>query len=168
MSNDGTPLYGLTCYSHHEKNYLKDTHRIGFHKGNVTLYVEVAANDLFGLDRDEKKLDRSGEHPEGVWNGILTYAKLGIFDDRRWKLYMACEFLFDLYQSIDKDSPRAVRVFSALLDASLTYPVQGTEAALSVLTEVLDKPAVPSALSTGSGRPHRYCLAGLLRKRTER
>lgn len=147
-SESGTPLYGLTSYSHYEKDYLKDTHRIGFHKGKVRLYVEVAANDLFGIERDEKKLDRSGKHPEGVWNGIVAYARIGIFDDQRWKLFMASEFLFDLYQSIDKDSPRAVRVLGALFDAALIYPVRGTEAALSVLTEVLDKPAVPSALST--------------------
>ncbi|NLZ76519.1 MAG: alpha-mannosidase [Spirochaetales bacterium] len=147
-SENGTPLYGLTSYSHYEKDYLKDVHRIGFRKGKVTLYVEVAANDLFGIERDEKKLDRSGEHPEGVWNGVFTYARIGIFDDRRWKLYLAGEFLFDLYQSIDKDSPRAIRVLGALLDAALIYPVRGTEAALSALTEVLDKPAVPSALST--------------------
>ena len=56
------------------------------------------------------------------------------------------------------DSPRAVRVqrsAGCIVDLS----AQGTEAALSVLTEVLDKCSTLRRDYSSGACPHRYCLA---------
>lgn len=144
----GRPLYGLTSCCVHAPHYLKDIHRIGTHDGSLRLYVETAANDLFGLDRETKKLSRNMVDVKGRWNGVLRYARLGAFDGDVWNLFLAEDFLFQLYQSLDKTSTRAVRLLGALFDAATAYPVHGAKVAYESLAKELAKPAVASALST--------------------
>lgn len=144
----GHPLYGLTSCCVHANHYLKDIHRIGICDGSLRLYVETAANDLFGLDRETKKLNRDMTDVKGRWNGVLRYARLGVFDVDIWNLFIAEEFLFHLYRGLDMDSTRAVRLLGALFDAAVAYPVHGAKVAYGLLRTELSKPAVASALST--------------------
>lgn len=147
--NDGNPQYGLTGGSVFDGSYYKDMHRLGkYNKDTLSLYVETAANNLFGLKREEKKLSRNMVDPEGRWDGVLHYAEIGRFNENVWKLYLASEFLFSIYKGLDNSSVRASRILRALFNASLDYTVNDEISAYKKLEVELEKQASASALRT--------------------
>lgn len=144
---NGNPLYGLTGGSAYDGSYYKNFHEVGMLSDSYELYVEAAANNLFGLTRPLPKLSRDIPYPRGRWTATVTEAEIGEFDADIYHLYIECENLLSLYDGLkDKRSVRAVRILSALLDASCEYTVNRAVSAHDKLKDVLSKEACPSAL----------------------
>lgn len=142
------PLYGLTNCSQFDFDYMKNIHRLGCVSGPFTIYAEVAANELFGLDRVENKYTRDIPNVQGRWSGVFHEASIGLFNEDIWQLYCDLNALYSLYVKLEPHSTKAVRLLASMLDATLEYPVHGAVHSRAILSKEFAKPAVASALST--------------------
>lgn len=141
------PLMGLTSVSAFNATYKKDIYRFQKRSDEETFFIEVAANDIFGLKRDEVKRDRNCENAKASYVGAVEYAYVGVYQEEIWQLLMEAKALYSLYKAIaDKTSTRSLRILSALLDSADKYPVDGVNAARNALKKELEKPACASAL----------------------
>ena len=146
--DEGNALFGLTDRSAFDCNYVKSEERFAVVPGHCRIYAEAAANNLFGLSRREMKFSRNIPEPEGRYIGIFRYADIAIIDKKPHELYVSMDALFDLYQSIDRNSIKAVRIISSLFDAMTAFSRSGTDEALNIVRKELAKPASASFLST--------------------
>lgn len=144
------PLYGLTDYSQFDHMYKKQVYRLGSYRAQdcIELYVEAAANGLFGVIKPEVIYDRMSPDRHGTWDGRLVLARLGVFDIYMWSLLLDMKYLLSLYESLDSQSVRAVRILGSLFEATIVYEDHGAQVARSSLNEELHKPAQASSLST--------------------
>ncbi len=144
----GNALFGLTDRSAFDCNYVKSEERFTVVPGHCRIYAEAAANNLFGLSRREMKFSRDIPEPEGRHISIFRYADIAIIDKKLHELYVSMDALFDLYQNIDRNSIKAVRIISSLFDAMTAFSRSGTNEALAIIRKELEKPASASFLST--------------------
>lgn len=119
----GIPLYGLTNGSVFAANYSKDVYRI-FEpcKGGeqVTLYVEAAANGLFGVNRQPDS-ERNAPTRHGEYEGEVKRIRLCTFDESLWHLYLDVNFLVDLAYQLEEDSVRRARIFRGIQKAIVAF-----------------------------------------------
>lgn len=154
-SEDGHPLFGLTDESAMDPDYTKTTEPITLTSSHIKLYAEVAANNLFGLNRTKVKKTRNIPEPEGRHIGTFSYAYIGILDKKIHDLHIRMDALFSLYNVLEKDSLKAVRVLSALFEAMKAYSVSGVDASLAIVDKELAKPSEATSLSvTAIGHAH--------------
>ena len=144
------PLYGLTDYSQFDQMYKKQVYTLGAFQARdcIELFVEAAANGLFGVNKPEVIYDRLNSSRHGTWDGRLVLARLGIFDINMWSLMLDMKYLLNLYESLDSQSVRAVRILGSLFEATVVYEDHGATAARIPLGKELHKPAQASSLST--------------------
>ena len=88
FDDSGCPVYGLSNGSVFDLDYSKDIYRLfTSSKGGevVDLYVEAAANIMFGINRHG---DPKSNDPKihGHFNAKLKHAKLAIFDTELWHM----------------------------------------------------------------------------------
>ncbi|MBI4977908.1 MAG: alpha-mannosidase [Spirochaetes bacterium] len=118
-SKEGVPLYGLTNGSVFSGNYSKDVYRI-FEpcKGGeqVELFLEAAANGLFGVNRDPNS-ERSAPTRHGNYKGEVKHIRLCMLDETMWHLYLDLTFLVDLAMQFDEDNVRRSRIVKALYES---------------------------------------------------
>ena len=145
---DGEPLFALTDASSMNLEYRKIHEHVVLPSGHCRLYVEAAANDLFGLTRREIKKTRNIPNAEGVYRGIFSYAYIGLLDQDVWDLYVCMDALFSLYKVLPPSSLKAVRVISSLFEAMKAYARDGVAAALDIVDKEIGKPSEASSLST--------------------
>lgn len=156
----GEPLYGMTSGSAFAEHYAKDVYRLGHASGrrengrtgdaSIELLVETTANGLFGVKPAPMPVSRDDPARHGAWEAKLNRARLCVFDEDRWGLYLDMAFLIDLLEQLDKQSVRAARLLKALYEATVAYG-EGTgdpRAARARLAPEMNKPAEASALAT--------------------
>lgn len=148
-NEEGIPLFGMSNFSVFDDNCVRNLHPIGSgHKGHMTLFVECAANELFGLDKDFRIYSRREKDAEGHFYGVYNYAELGIYEEDNWQLYQDLDALMSIYDSIDKTSVRAERILTTCFNAVNAHNEYGSRKAREILRSVLDKKNGDSALST--------------------
>jgi alpha-mannosidase len=148
--NTGNPCYSLTDYSAFDHMYQKQLYHLGTFEANapVVLYVEAAANGLFGVHKPAVIFDRSQENRHGTWDAQVHLLRLGVFDQMRWSLLLDMQYALDLYEHLQASSVRAVRLLGALFSATVAYQKGEIEEARASLAKELNKNACPSSLCT--------------------
>jgi len=123
FDDSGCPVYGLTNGSVFDLDFNKDIYRL-FTSCNgrekVDLYVEAAANLLFGIHRHgDPKSDDPKIH--GHFDAKLNHAKLCIFDDEMWHLWLDLEVLISLMHVLPENSVRRAKILRGINNAIETY-----------------------------------------------
>lgn len=159
FNDDGSPRCGLTHGSVFELNYAKDIlHLIPKAEGaeTVDLWLEAAANRLFGLHRcgDTEHLeDDSRLH--GHFQGTIKAMRLYRFDYESWQLWLDIDVLFGIYEASDEKTARRARLIHALNAACDAYYTNGVAAARDILAPQLAVPSNPSTIDvTAIGHAH--------------
>ncbi len=139
---DGTPYMGLTpkvdWYHNAAKHYVP---LAGFAdvEGNFELYIEAAANDLFGAGKDEYRLFK---------------CSLCVFDTMKHQFALDVELLLDLANSLPDKTVRRAKIIYGLNEICNIFASQ-PDKAQQIAKELLAKPANASALKAYSvGHAH--------------
>ena len=81
--------------------------------GKVELWVETAANSLFGVHTEENPEVESPKR-HGWFDAKVEKIRFGIYDDDIWKLYLDARILIGLVKKLDENSVRRHRAILAL------------------------------------------------------
>ncbi|HTH14664.1 MAG TPA: alpha-mannosidase 2c1, partial [Spirochaetia bacterium] len=152
-SATGEPLWSLTNGSAFDREYSKDVYRIGpagAPGSKVELWIEAAANHLFGIDRPPQGADRAATDRFGTWEARVQRLRLGLFDEPTWHLALDLTVLIDLWERLDPESPRAARILAGAFEATTLWHGDPARSNLvrAHLRALWDRPAVPSAQAT--------------------
>lgn len=153
----GVPEWSLTGQTvmdpHFEKIfYPVPAERI--HDGKLELWVEAAANSLFGA---EKILDINDNSMTYAYPGLVHSMRVGLFNREAWELLYDFKALFSLYRSLPEKDYRRRSLLDVLNRAVDLYGDDPAEAvaARQVLAPELARPAVSSAVEvTAVGHGH--------------
>ena len=158
FDQDGIPLYGLSNGSVFDNNYSKDVYRLPVDRGgsdSVDLWVEAAANHLFGLDRDDDA-DGNDLKRHGHRDGVVKQLSLSRFDENLWHLWLDVKVLYDLILYLPENSPRRNKIIYGLcrmIDMYCDNPATSLEC--RDLIKALWTPAGRSDMTvTGIGHAH--------------
>ncbi len=152
-SSEGEPLYGLTSGSAFAEAYAKDVYRLpGERRGGeaIELWLEAAANGLFGIKEAERPARKDDPARHGAWEARVRRLRLCLFDEVAWGLYLDMDCLVDLYDDLDPGTVRAARILRSLFAAAQAYREDpaNAPACRALLAPELAKRADASALST--------------------
>jgi alpha-mannosidase len=152
-SRQGEPLASVTSGSAFVTNYFKDLYRsLPAAKGGETveLWVETAANQLFGVNPAPHPVKKSDPNRHGTWEAKVNKIRLCTFDAEVWQLLHDMNFLMDLYEDLDGKSVRAVRLLKAMFAVTQAYreDAKNAPSCRAILARELGKPASASSLST--------------------
>jgi len=112
----GVPLQGLTNGSVFATGAARDLFPLfdAAEGGEaVSLWVEAAANGLFGV-RKEQDPPRNCPTRHGNYSGTVNKIRLAVFETEMYQLWLDIFVLFDLYHALPETSTRAVRILSGL------------------------------------------------------
>ncbi|HBC87363.1 MAG TPA: alpha-mannosidase 2c1 [Lentisphaeria bacterium] len=152
FTKDGTPVQSLTKGSVFQGDYCKDIHYLfksckGGEK--VDLWVEGAANGLFGVERpDDPNLKDPYRH--GKYSGIVNKIRLRVFDRDTYAFRLDVEVLKSLAKHLPENNVRRARIIRTLneaIDAFVDNPANSAKCR-RILKKELDKKATSSDLST--------------------
>jgi alpha-mannosidase len=118
FSRDGLPLQGLTNGSVFMTVFMRHSFPLfDPAKGGETveLWVEAAANRLFGISLD-KDPSRGSLERHGTFTGIVQKIRLCVFDEELHQLWLDYGVLLNMLTQLPEDSVRAVRILKALSD----------------------------------------------------
>ncbi len=123
FDDSGCPVYGLSNGSVFDLDYSKDIYQL-FPSCNggekVDLYVEAAANILFGIHlHGDPKSDDPKIH--GHFEAKLNRARLCIFDTEIWHLRLDVEVLNSLMHSLPENSVRRAKILRGINNAIDLY-----------------------------------------------
>lgn len=159
FDSSGCPIYGMTNGSVFAKNYGKDMCRLyepckGGEK--VDLWIEAAANNLFGVARDQNTT-RNCPTRHGHMQAKLDYLSLRVLETEVWHLMLDLEVLYHLYSSLPENTPRRNRILeaaSAAIDVFHENPANA-KAAREVLRPALESRANASDVKVAAvGHAH--------------
>jgi alpha-mannosidase len=148
FSADGVALQGLTNGSIFDADFARTFMPIDA-KGKLELWVETAANSLFGVYTDsDPAIDDPNRY--GNFDAKVQSMKLVVFDQQAWHLYLDIRTLLGLVHRLSKESVQRSRVIKALNNA-----MNNPQNARELLAVELSKPANASALEvTAVGHAH--------------
>ncbi len=167
FDKDGVPFYSLTNTSslakHYRKEYLHFTDNAK--AGKFSLWIEVAANGLFGDECNPDYPDQQGDF------GTIRTIKYGVFNSDVWDLRLDMEIVMSLLHfprtaddfglvdtpAFPAGSAREKQIMAALRDAVNAYGDNPANAmkAREILAKVLQTPAMASAMKvTAVGHAH--------------
>ena len=157
--NKGKVIQGITNASIWDSNFAR-TRVVLFEKahGNeqIELWVEAAANSLFGIFTDtDPEEDSSKRH--GWFDAKVETIRFGIFDAELWHLYLDARILIGLMKRIDEDSVRKSRIILALNNCINVFSDdrENVSKARGCLKEELGKPTSASELNVSAiGHAH--------------
>ena len=159
----GTPVARLTGGSVYNESFKQNDWLLPASftgDGKVDLFVEGAANTLFGMvfDSDKKLLK---EHPQGRFTGTLAECRLGLFDEEAWQFYIDLNVVFELIKGLPEKDFRRKRHVKTCLKAIDVCKNAGFTAAREVMQEIFT--ITPSgALMTVHGVGHAHIDTGWL------
>ena len=119
FSEAGEPLQGLTNGSVFFSNIVRERYPLfASCKGGeqVSLLVEAAANDMFGIFRGLHPLPQIDQTEH--YNPKIEKARLAIFDEALWHAWLDARTLFRLMESLPENSPWRAQILAALIAAS--------------------------------------------------
>ena len=160
VGEDGTPLQGLTNGSIFVKNYSRDIFSLfDCAEGgeDVALWIEAAANPLFGIRNSSEDAPRGTPERYGSYTGTVNKIRLAVFDAELDQLLYDLFVLFHLYEALPAESTRAIRVLSGLsqvVDAFADNP-ENASMCREILRPLLAQPANASSITaTAVGHAH--------------
>ncbi len=154
FSDTGEPLQGLSSGSVYDAGFKRSIYPlINSCKGgeNIELWVETAANGLFGTDL---KSDHDDRKINGTFRPKIKSMRICIFDEIHWRLWLEANLLAGIAKTMPQTSVRRARLTRGLIEAAAVYldnPENG-EASCKKLASLLNKPANAStttAVATG-------------------
>ncbi len=122
----------------------------------VELYVEAAANGLFGVFTEQDPPD-DPQKKYGWYNATVNRIRLAIFDDSVWHLWLDFHLVRGYLLHLPEKSVRRARLLHAATKAIDTFAEnrKNADSAREVLATELNKPAAPSDLKvTAIGHAH--------------
>jgi alpha-mannosidase len=158
FSVDGRPLAGLCQGSVFAEDYAKDilpVLRPARGGERVELWLEAAANGLFGVTRTDPEQPHEFTDLHGVHRGSVRQLHLARFDRASYDLLHDLEVLHDLWQALAEGSPRKAKLLTGLDRAVSAYHRAGVAACTAELTPLQAVPADPAAIRfTAVGHAH--------------
>lgn len=155
----GCPLYGLTNQSVFDEHYGKDLYRLWepcLGGETLDLWIEAAANALFGVTRDPNA-DRTNPLRHGTHTGSVRVMALRIIRAEVWRLWLDMDVLAGLYRALDAESPRAACILRSLAQAMDAYaddPARAADAR-AILADAMAMAPNPADLGvTAVGHAH--------------
>ena len=155
----GRVIQGITNASIWDPNFAR-TRVTLFEKSNgnehIELWVEAAANSLFGVFTDTDP-EESSPKRHGWFDAKVETIRFGIFDVELWHLYLDARILIGLMKRLDEDSVRRSRIILALNNCinAFSDDRKNVSAARELLRKELDKPAAASDLTVSAiGHAH--------------
>jgi len=158
-NSKGDALQGITNGAIWDQNFARKQFIIYDNcKGGekINLWVETAANSLFGIYQDE---DPSIDNPKrhGWFDAKVEQIEYGIFDPDLWHLCLDVQTLLGLIEKLEIDSVQRSRIVNILSEALIILGDNYSKAnqARKVLKKELNKKASESDLNvTAIGHAH--------------
>ena len=117
--NRGNEIQGITNASIWDQNFVRTRVILGknfISNGKIELWVEAAANSLFGVFTDPDVKEESPKK-HGWFDAKVEKMKVGIFDEELWHLYLDVRILIGLIKHLDKKSVQRSRIIRSLNNA---------------------------------------------------
>ncbi len=116
FDKDGVAIQGITNGAIWDPNFART--RVAFIDQcsggeKIELWVEAAANSLFGVFTDPDPEEQSPKR-HGWFDAKVEKMKFGIFDKGMWHLYLDVRILLGLVKHLDKKSVRRIRIIKSL------------------------------------------------------
>jgi alpha-mannosidase len=159
FSETGEPVFALTDMSVFDLYFKKDFYKFEeAAKGgeNVDLWIEAAANGLFGIKIDSDP-DVKSPVRHGSFDTTVNHMKLCIFDENIWQLVIDAEVLTDLMLTLPEKTPRRKRLLKVLNEAIDAFQDKRENAVKcrEILKKALNSPANASSITaTSIGHAH--------------
>ena len=159
FSNDGEPVFALTDMSIFDQFFRKDIYKfekIAEGGEEIELWIEAAANGLFGLNTDSDP-DLKSPTRHGSFNTTLNHVKLCAYDEKIWELAVDVEVLTDLMMTLTEKSPRRKRILKNINEAIDAFQDKRENAVKcrEILKKSLNSPANASSITaTSIGHAH--------------
>ncbi|MBO5762256.1 MAG: alpha-mannosidase [Lentisphaeria bacterium] len=159
FEDNGCPFFGLTGISVFDEFYTKDLFLVPREmrrNGKIDLWVEAAANKMFGLDRDP---DPRPDSPilYGEFTAVAKQMRLCKFNREAWSLYYDFQIILGLYRMLPEEDYRRRQLLEAMNRAVSVYAGDPANAAAAraELAPQLAHRANDSALSVAAvGHAH--------------
>lgn len=156
----GMPFFSITDASvfnldYKKEYYLRRTPARGGER--IDLWVEGAANQLFGVDMNIDPHPTRNPSPRGEYKAVVKYLRMARFNEELWHLRFEFAALLSLMKHYPEQDYRAARLLTILNNACCAYrnDARNAAAARAVLKEALSWPALGSALNmTAVGHAH--------------
>lgn len=152
FNKDGMPVQSITKGSVFQIDYSKDIHYLlkscrGGEK--IELWVETAANNLFGIDRvgDPSPTD---PNRHGTFNACVNNIRLCVFDRILWSFWLDVEVLKSMIKGLPENSVRRNRLIRTVNESIDAFADNTANAGKcrKILRMELDKKASSSDLNT--------------------
>ena len=156
---DGLPLCATTGNSLFNTHYTKEFFQVpeSLRRGGaVDLWIEAAANSIFGVYMDEEP-HRLIEKPAGYFPGKVKVMRIGLFNTELWHLRIEMELLLNYYDTLPENDYRRRRLLAAMNETVNLYADDPANAAKArePLAKMLALPALASALKVSAvGHAH--------------
>jgi len=156
---NGNEIQGITNASIWDQNFVRTRVIIPkncFKKDNVELWVETAANSLFGIYVDtDPEQDNPKRH--GTFDAKVVTIDIGVFRKDIWDLYLDARILLGFIKRLDKKSLRRARIIDSMNKAVIAFKddKKNSEPSRKILSKELKKRATSSGLkATAVGHAH--------------
>ena len=155
----GNEIQGITNASIWDPNFVRTRVILPkncFTKNNVEIWVETAANSLFGIYLDP---DPEQENPKrhGTFDAKVETIDIGVFREDIWALYLDARILYGLIERLDKKSIRRARIINTMNQAIIAFKddARDVKSSRKILSRELSKRATSSDLKvTAIGHAH--------------
>ena len=120
---NGNEIQGITNASIWDQNFVRTRVIIPkscFKKDNVEIWVETAANSLFGsyVDTDP---DQDNPKRHGTFDAKVITIDIGVFRKDIWDLCLDARILIGLIKRLDKKSVRRARIIDTMNNAVIAF-----------------------------------------------
>ncbi|MBT3295737.1 MAG: alpha-mannosidase [Verrucomicrobia bacterium] len=159
FSGEGVPLQGVTNGSVFVTAGGRDIFPLfdsAVGGEEVSLWVEAAANSLFGISKEQDP-PRNSPKRHGWYTGTVNKIRLAVFEPELMALSHDLFVLFNLYSALPEDSTRAIRILRGLSKVVEVFAddTANASACREVLRPLLEKQANASAITaTSVGHAH--------------
>ena len=148
---DGEFLQGITNGSVFDNEFARDIVHLNeeyLAKSGVELWIETAANGLFGMFTEPDPAVDS-PHRYGHYEAKVNKARLCLFDDNVWHLWLDLKIIWGLIKTLPEKSVRRKRLIRCANKAIEVFQdsVENSNAARAVLKTELSKTADASELT---------------------
>ena len=155
----GNEIQGITNASIWDPNFVRTRvilPKSCINKNDVELWVEAAANSLFGIYLDpDPEQDNPKRH--GSFDAKVEKMVIGIFRKDIWDLYLDARILYGLIETLDEKSIRRARIINTMDKAIIAFKddTKDAESARKILNPELSKRASSSDLKVAAvGHAH--------------
>ena len=156
---NGNEIQGITNASIWDQNFVRTRVIIPkncFKKDNVELWVETAANSLFGIYVDTDP-DQDNPKRHGTFDAKVVKIDIGVFRKDIWDLYLDARILLGFIKRLDKKSLRRARIIDSMNKAVIAFKddKKYVEPSRKILSKELNKSATSSDLKAAAvGHAH--------------